>query len=73
LGSEAYDPVDHLLLRELSMLYGAERMLGLGEGDARPRLCVLTSSDLFCVVIRGEATGDSCVEDIRELRFDGGG
>jgi hypothetical protein len=37
-GIGAYDPVDHRLLRVLSMLYGAERMLGLGDGDARPRL-----------------------------------
>lgn len=38
LGRGAYDPVDHLLLRVLSSVYGAERILGRGEGDARPRL-----------------------------------
>jgi hypothetical protein len=48
-------------------------MGGRGDGDARPRLCVRTSSDRLCGVIRGEATGDSCVEDIIEFLFDGGG
>ncbi len=48
-------------------------MLGLGEGEARPRLCVRTSSERFWGVILGDATGDKCVEDIRECRFDGGG
>jgi len=57
----------------LSIVYGAERMLGLGEGEARPLLCVRTSSERFWGVILGDATGDNCVEDIREFRFDGGG
>jgi len=55
------------------MLYGAERILGLGDGEARPRLCVLTISDRFCGVILGDATGDSWVEDMREFLFDVGG
>lgn len=38
LGRGAYDPVDHLLLRVLSSVYGAERILGRGDGDARPLL-----------------------------------
>jgi len=56
-----------------STLYGADRIPGRGDGDARPLLCVLTSSDRLCGVMRGEATGDSWVEDINEFLFDGGG
>jgi len=56
-----------------STLYGADRMPGLGEGDALPRLCVLTNSDRPCGVMRGDATGESWVEDIREFLLDGGG
>jgi hypothetical protein len=61
------------LFRALSTLYGADRIPGRGDGDALPRLWVLTSSDRLWGVMRGEATGDSCVDDIMELRFDGGG
>lgn len=48
-------------------------MPGRGDGDALPLLCVLTSSDRLCGVIRGEATGDNCVDDMSEFLFDGGG
>lgn len=57
----------------VSTLYGAARIGGLGDGEARPRLWVRTSSDRLWGVIRGEATGDSCVDDIIEFRLDGGG
>jgi hypothetical protein len=73
LGAVPYDPVDHLLFLAPSTLYGAARIGGRGDGDARPRLWVRTSSDRLCGVIRGEATGDSWVDDIIEFRLDGGG
>jgi hypothetical protein len=55
------------------MLYGADRTLGRGEGDARPRLCVRTSSVRLWGPRRGETTGDKGVEDIHEFRLEGGG
>ena len=36
-GDEPKHPVDHLLFRPLSSVYGATRTLGRGEGDARDR------------------------------------
>lgn len=68
-----YEPVDHLLFLAPSTLYGAARIPGRGDGDALPLLCVRTNSDRLWGVIRGDATGDNCVDDINEFRFDGGG
>lgn len=48
-------------------------MLGRGDGEARPRLWVLTCSGRVWGVRRGEATGDSCVDDMRDVLFEGGG
>lgn len=69
-----YEPVDHRLFGlEASMLYGADLLLGLGDGEARPRLCALTCSGRLCGVRRGDGTGESCVDDMSDVRFEVGG
>jgi hypothetical protein len=49
-------PVDHLLRRLLSIVYGEDRILLCGAGDARGRLPLLTTDS--CCVRLGEARGD---------------
>lgn len=66
----AYDPVDHRWFFDVSRVYGADRTLGLGDGEARPRLWVLTCSGRLWGVARGEATGDNCMEDMSDVRFE---